>query len=453
MTCFMRCNTPSLAIILSLALLGLPAGFHPAAHAQTGDGLRPQDTPGLVLAKPQAWSKDDQATALEFLAVTNRSGYYEFRTAKNPNYQIPSAKVVKLVIYPVAPQMLSTADERASLQVTLDEFAAISAKFPIAARHLEKALAPLKADAAKYDSGSVKENGQWIAKSTYYRQKAGSLSDLLRQELMAAPDINAVDLSASQYFIGLQDMAKTEPSVRSVVEGIRALYDSLVRKKKRDGLLADLNAPSLGYEQAVELVAQLKALKPEEEARANLFVKSWDTATANAGRLGRQIADTQGQFEAAMPAPDDAAAKVPVISPELSAQIAAMNAAVKQYRAASPPTVILVPLALADAMTACTDNFPALDKQIQGREYLEAKALLDPLTVKADLIGPKTSAVLAGLQKKIGADIGKFQLLRNEAKMLAENDKIEGALKKYQEAYAIIPSKEVSAQIEALQKQ
>lgn len=446
----MRCHTPSLAICFSLALLGLVSS---AVRAQTGDGLRSQDTPGLVLAKPQAWSKDDQATALEFLAVTNRSGYYEFRTAKNPAYQIPAAKVVKLVIYPAPPQTLSTAEERASLQATLDEFAAISAKFPIAARHLDKALAPLKADASKYDSGSVKENGQWVAKSAHYRQKAGSLSDLLRQELMAAPDISEVDLSSNQYFIGLQDMAKTEPSVRPVLDGIKALYDSLVRKKKRDALLTDLNAPSLGYEQAVELVAQLKALKPEEDARANLFVKSWDTAMTSAGRLGKQITDTQGQFENVMPASDQAPAKVPTIPPELAAQIVAMTAAVRQYRAASPPTVILVPLALADAMTSCNDNFSALDKQIQDREYLEAKALLDPLTVKADLIGPRTSAVLAGLQKKIGADIEKFQLLRNEAKMLAENDKIEDALKKYQEAYAIIPSKEVSAQMEILKKQ
>ena len=37
--------------------------------------------------------------------------------------------------------------------------------------------------------------------------------------------------------------------------------------------------------------------------------------------------------------------------------------------------------------------------------------------------------------------------------MLADNDKIEAAMKKYQEAFAIIPSKEIGAQLEALKKQ
>jgi dynactin complex subunit len=57
------------------------------------------------------------------------------------------------------------------------------------------------------------------------------------------------------------------------------------------------------------------------------------------------------------------------------------------------------------------------------------------------------------VQKKVNGDIEKFQSLRNEAKMLAENDKIEAALKKYQQSYAIIPAKDVAAQIDALKKQ
>ena len=69
------------------------------------------------------------------------------------------------------------------------------------------------------------------------------------------------------------------------------------------------------------------------------------------------------------------------------------------------------------------------------------------------IIGPKTSKALSGLQKQLAAGIEKFQALRNEGKMLAENDKIEEALKKYQAAYAIIPAKDVAAQIDALKKQ
>lgn len=443
---------PHLFKIGSLSLLAsLFFSLFPAS-AQTPDGSRAQDKPGIALVKPQAWSKAEQATVLEFLAFTDRSGYYEFRTPKTANYQVPTAKVVKLVIFPETPQFISNAEQRAALQKTLDEFAALSTKFPPATRYLEKALEPLKADAAKYDAGSVKENGQWTPRSAFYKQKAVVLGDLLRTELTSAPKIKEIDLATNQYFLGLQDLAKAEPSVRPMLDASRNLYDSLVRKEDRDALMGQLNAPSPGYEQAADLVRQLKTLKPEEDARANLFVKSWDTAVAKAGKLTKQITGAQTAFENAMPV-SGAAGKAPVISTELSSQLEGLCASVKEYRGGTPPAAIPVPLSLADALTACWNNFPALDRQIQAHEYLEAKSIIDPLSSKADLIGPKTVAVLEGLQKKMAADIERFQLLRNEAKMLAENDKIEAALKKYEEAYAIIPAKDVAAQIEQLKKQ
>lgn len=420
--------------------------------AQTTDSQRTKESPGLALVKPQAWSKEDQATALEFLGFTDHSGYCEFRTARTPNYQVASAKIVKLVIYPDSPKSLTTAEQRASLQKTIDDFAALSAKFPSAARQLDKATVPLKADAEKYDAGSVKDGGQWILRGVYYRQKAAALADLLRPELMAAPRIKEVDLTMNQYFLGLQDLAKAEPSVSGVLEGIRTLYQSLVRKADRDALLNQLNSPAVGFDQAVDLVKQLKALRPGEDARANLFVQSWDTAVANAGKLTTQITDTQTQFEAAMPATVDSV-KVPTLSPELSANLDALADTVKKFRAGSPPPAIHVPLQLADTMRTCGEKFPGMAKQVQAREFLDAKSVLDPLTSQVDIIGPKTAKALSGLQKKLAAEIEKFQALRNEGKMLAENDKIEEALKKYQAAFAIIPAKDVAAQIDALKKQ
>lgn len=423
-----------------------------SAPAQIEDGQHAKDKPGLALVKPQAWSKDDQATGLEFLSYTDRSGYYEFRTEKIPNYQVPTSRLVKLLLYPESPQSLSNAEQRAALQKTLEEFVALSAKFPSAARYLDKAASPLKADAAKYDAGSVKESGQWVSRSNFYRQKATALMNLLRTELMAAPKIREFDLSANQYFLGLQELAKAEPSVGSTLDGARALYDSLVRKEDRLALLGQLNSPSLAYDQAMDLVGQLKTLRPEEDARANLYIKSWDSAVAAAGQLTKQILDVRGQFESSMEGPDDSP-RAPVVTPDLAASLDKMNDAVKQFRAGSPPPVIQVPLPLADAMIACADNFPLLAKKVQAREYLDAKAILDPLSTRANQIGPKTAAALNALQKRLGADIEKFRVLRDEAKMLAENDKIEAALSKYEQAYAIIPTKEIAAQIELLKKQ
>lgn len=438
--------------IFPLLLLSLLASVTHPCLAQTADAQGSKEKPGMALVKPQAWSDEDQATVLEFLAYADRSGYYIFRTAKSSNYQVATSKIVKLVIYPESPQSLTTNEQRATLQKSLEEYAALAARFPTAAKLLDKASAPLKSDAAKYDSGSVKEGGQWILRNAYFKQKATALANLLRPELVAAPSIKEVDLTMNQYYLGLQDLAKSEPSVNVILDSVRALYQSLVRKADREALLNKLNSPTVGFDEAVGLVKQLKALQPGEDARSNLFVQSWDTALANAGQLTKQITDVQAQFEDAMPVPDDSA-KVPAIPADLASSLDKLSEAVKSFRAGSPPPSIRVPVQLADAMAACGEKFPALAKQVQARDYLEAKSVIDPLSNQADIIGPKTSKVLSSLRKRLAADIEKYQALRNEGKMLSENDKIEDALKKYQQAFAIIPSKDVAAQIDSLKKQ
>ena len=448
----MSLHRPTFGKLIRFTVLSCWGLLSSGAPAQTADAQRTKNTAGFALVKPQAWSNSDQASVLEFLTFTDHSGYVEFRTAKIPNYQVATAKIVKLVVYPDGPQFLTTVKQRTALQKIIDEFAALSEKFPAAASQLNKAAAPLKADVAKYDSGNGKDGGQWLLRSTYYKQKATALADLLRPELISAPRIKEIDLDSNQYFLGLQDLAKADSSAQSVVDNIRALYASLVRKVDREELLIQLNAPTITFDQASDLMKKLKTLQPREDARVNLYVQSWDTAVAGASKLTKQITDTQTQFEGAMPGPEDYG-KVPAISPELSTSLGSLADATKAFRSGSPPQAIRVPLQLADAMLACGEKFPGLARQVQAREFLDAKVLLDPLTNQADIIGPKTSKALAELQKKLNGDIEKFQSLRNEAKMLAENDKIEAALKKYQQAYAIIPSKDVAAQIDALKKQ
>ena len=447
----MSLHLRSLGNLLPLLLLGCLVFLPLRAPAQPADSQRGRDKPGLALVKPQPWSKDDQAKVLEFLDVTDHSGYCEFLTPKNPNFQVATSRIVKLIVYPQSPQSLTSAEQRAALQKIVAEFADLSEKFPSAAPQLDKAAAPLKADAAKYDAGNVKDGGQWILRSTLYRQKATTLADLLRPELTAAPRIKEVDLDMNQYYLGLLELAKAEPSVASILEGIRSLYQSLVRKADRDALMNQLNSPTLSFEQAADLVKQLKTLQPAEDARVNLFLQSWDTAVANAGKLTKQIADTRTEFERAMPSAEEPG-KVPAIPPDLSSNLDALAGAVRAFRSGSPPPAIHVPLQLADAMKACGETLPGLAKQVQAHEILDAKAVLDPLSNQADIIGPKTAQALSSLRKKLAAEIEKFQALRNEGKMLAENSKIGEALKKYQQAYAIIPAKDVADQIALLKK-
>lgn len=422
-------------------------GFFPAAFSQQASGA--PEKPGLALVKPQPWSKEDQATVLEFQAVSNHTGYYQFRTAKQPAYQVPTAKVVTVIFYPETPPTLASAAQRAAVQKMVDELAGSAKKFPSAARLLDQASAPLKADLQKYDAGSVKEAGQWLPKSAYFQQKAAALANVLKPEILSAPKIKELVLAEDQYYIGLKELAESEPSVNAVIAGVQVLYDSRVRQEERAEILRQLNSPKISFEEASDLVKKLRGMQPQEDAAANLFLQSWDGAVGKASQLTKQIQGVQEQFEASMATPGSSP---PVLSPELVTSLAGMTAAVRAYRAGSPPPMISVPLPLADALTAFGDNLPVLSKQVAEKQLLDAKSVLDSLVRQAVMIGPKTTEALAGTQTQINGDVEKFLLLRDEAKMLADNANKPAALKKYQQAFELIPEKDIAEQIEAMKK-
>lgn len=438
------------SLVLSLAGTGL-------LTAQTGDGLRPQNKTGIALVKPQPWSSDDQATVLEFQAFTDRTvksspgaGYFVFRTARTPEYQVPAARVVKLVIFPEVPTSLSTAEERAQLEATIKDLEAVAKQVPAAATPLKTPLTALKNDASKYDSGFIKTDGSWVARRDFFRQQASMLVTLARTDIDEAEDIRTFDLNSNQYFRGLQELAATETSLRPLVEGVRGYYDAARRKATRSGLLEKLQRPGLSQRDAEILVAEIRKLRPTEDAKANLFLKQWDEATAAAGELTRQIEEVQGEFENAMAAAEGGA---PVVSPELAGKVNAVSSAVERFRAGNPPAAVTLPLPAADAMKNMVVQLPAITKSVASKQFLDAKESLDPLVRDAGKIGPKTSAALMVLQRHVTGEIEKFVKLRNEAKVLADADKIEEAIAKYEAALSVIPDREVKARIEELKKQ
>ncbi len=435
-----------------LAVCAIPFLSAASLQAQTAVAVgATHEHAGLAMIKPQAWSKPDQATVLEFQAVENRSGYYQFRTASNPANQVQAARVVSVIFFPSTPDQIISNDERAGLQKMIDELAGSAAKFPQAARLIDRALAPLKGDAAKFDSGNIKENSGWTARATYFQKKAAAVAELLRPEMVAASRITDFDLATSHYFISLRELTDAEPSARPVLARIQALYDSMLRKETRADILRQINAGRITLEQATELVAKLKALRPEEDAPANLFVQGWETTVAKAAKLTDRINALGVRFEEsiAKPAEPDAA---PIVPPALAADVGEMSDEVRQFRASSPPPMIRVPLSLADAMSAFVEKLPTLGELAAARELIQAKEILDTIVGQAALIGSKTSSSLDGIKKYVNSELGKFVVLRDEAKMLADNGKAEEAQKKYQQAYAILPAKEIAERMDALKK-
>ena len=170
-----------------------------------------------------------------------------------------------------------------------------------------------------------------------------------------------------------------------------------------------------------------------------------------AAKLSARIDELKSNFEQEMSGKNDATKPV-VVSEDLAAGIRQMTEALKEFRAGSPPPAIPVHGSLADSLAACATGLPDVRKQIEAHQYIEGKTLIAGLLGSAATVGPNTSAAVDVLQKQTTSEIRKFEVLRDEAKLLKTGGKTKEALIKYREAWAVMPDKDVAAQIEALKK-
>lgn len=441
-----------LALICSLLACLLPLA------GQDVDGSSWQEKPGFALVKPQPWSPDNLANVVEFQAFTDRTvkgrqiaGYFVFRNGKTANSQVPAGKIVKLVVFPAAPAQIARAEQRAALQKIIDEYAALGVQFPAAVPVLEKFLSGLRSDAAKFDAGSVKDGGKWIPGAEYRKKKADELANLLRMEITGAQRVRDLNLMASQYYVGLEDLAKTEPAAKAQLDGVRAQYESLRRKEERSELLAKLVAPNPVFENSELYVRTLKTLKPSEDPAARQFIELWDRSLAKAAKLNSKVEELKQGFEKEMAAKKDPA--VPVSpSNDIVARIHVASQELNDYRAGTPPAAIQISTPQAEALAACSEGLAGLAKQLEAREYFDAKVTIAGLIAPAGVVGPNTLAVVEELQKQANSEIAKFQSLRDEAKAMQDTGKANEALMKYREAWAVMPDKDVAAIIETLKK-
>lgn len=407
------------------------------------------DKPGVALVKPQAWSQPGQATAMEFRSFKDRSvktspgaGYFEFTTDRGQTTQIPAGRVVKMVIYPDSPVELVTAEQRQALQKAIDDFTEIGRTFPSAARPLDPSMKMLAAEAAKFDAGNVKIEGAWQPRAAYFRQKAASLVELANADIASAGEDFNIEMN--QYYLGLVDLARSEPSVKPQADAVKAKFDQRRRKIERDALLARLSAPGVTRDQAEPLVAKVRSLSPAEDAAAATFLRNWDTAVATAGELTRVIDEARTAFEA------DLKEGSTTVGDAAAQKAREASALLARFRAGSPPAAIKVPAEAADTMMACVEQLPVVQKRMAERLYFDAKEALDPISSRIAMIGPNSTAAVRAIQQKVTGEIERFSRLRDEAKLLADNKKTAEALKKYEEAYAVIPAPDVAAQIAAL---
>jgi hypothetical protein len=447
-----RITQPCTAILLCLTAVAL--------QSQPGDGFSVQERAGVVLVKPQPWSKDAQATVLEFRAYINRTadgtsgaGYYEFRTKNADRRQVPIGRIVKLVVYPDVQELkeIVSPQDRQGLISNIEEIKAVVAKFPASGTYLDPSIKALNEELAQYDSGKVKTEGGWVPKQTFLKSKAIKLASLLKADIVRAKPPSSLDLEHDPKFIGLEELGETNSDAKKLATEISTQFEKLVRAEKRRDLLARLGKSGTSLAEAEATLNQLKTLEPEEDPKSAACVKIWDSGLATVRAASGEAEEISKSLEREL-ANFSVDGAPPQISQELEKQISGISAKITRFLATNPPTQLASAVGQAVAVCTAGADFKKLRAIFEEKRYIEAKDILDELAHYADLFGPVTTRAVSGLRRQAVGKIEQFTRLRGEAKLLADSGKKPEALAKFEAAFSVIPDSDVGQQIEQIKQ-
>ena len=428
-------------------------------RSQPGDGFNVQERAGVVLVKPQPWSKNAEATVLEFQSFINRTadgtpgaGYYEFRTKNADRRQVQVGRIVKLVVYPDVQELgeIVSARDRQALISRTEEIKAVVAKFPASRACLDPSIKKLNEELAQYDSGKVKTDGVWVSRQAFVKSKAMKLASLLKAEIVRAKPPSSLDLEADPKFIGLKELAEANPDAKRLAMELSAQFEGLVRAEKRSVLVARLGRSSTSLAEAEDTLDQLKAQQPEEDPKSAACVKIWDSGIATVKATSGEAEEISRLLESEVALGVDDAP--PKISPELEKQISSMSVTITRFLATDPPIPLISAVRQAVAVCAAGADFQKLKPIFEERRYMEAKDILDDLARNADLFGPETRRAISGLKRQAVGKIEQFTRLRGEAKLLADSGKKPEALARFEAAFSVIPDSDVGRQIAQLKQ-
>jgi hypothetical protein len=466
-----RCGKRVIANKLDEVVKSLPPMTHPylvillcltavTLQGQPGDGFSVQERAGVVLVKPQPWSKDAEATLLEFQAFINRTadgtpgaGYYEFRTKNADRRQVPVGRIVKLVVYPDVQQLkeIISPQDRQALISRIEEIKAVAAKFPASRIFLDPSIKKLNEELAQYDSGKVKTEGAWVSREAFVKSRAIKLANLLRADMVRAKPPSSFDLEGDPKFIGLKEFAETNPDAKRLVAEISAQFGEFVRAEKRNELLVRLGRSDTSLTEAEAALNRLKALQPDEDPKSATCVRIWDSGIATVRATSAQAEKVSKSLEREL-ATFSADDVPPKISAELEEQISAISGRLARFLATNPPVQLAGAVRRAVAVCTAGADLKKLEAIFEEKRYIEAKDILDELAHHADLVGPETTRAISGLQRQVVGKIEQFTRLRGEAKLLADSGKKPEALEKYEAAFSVIPDSDVGRQIAQLKQ-
>jgi hypothetical protein len=429
--------------ILCAAILIVPL------HAQERDGNTIVQTPGIALVKPQPWSKPAESEVVKFTAFTDRTargsagaGYFVLRLPSGKDTQIPSARVVKLILNPKMPTELVDDSQRRELQKSIDEITAAIAAVPAAAAALNDYLKPLQVAAARYDADEVMVGpNKWETREKNRQSEIAKIELRLRRAMTEAKIKKDFDLNSNADFAKLMELAETDAALKARLDAMKVECAKLVSREEQDAILAKLQSP-LSPSAAALLLDQLKALS-DPSPRTTSVLRQADVASA----LTKDIDTLKQSFESLWNEESLSTGALPDVPADTVAQIDALTSKIAVFHAGAPPAGIWLPSSTFDACVSIKNALPTLQARLTERDYRAAIEGINALSAPTRQIGPKTTEAIESLKSYANGQIAKFSALVDEGNTLLTGTDKKLAVAKFQEALAIMPDANLEKRI------
>lgn len=418
-------------------------------HAQDRDGNTIVQTSGVALVKPQPWSKPSEAEVVKFSAFTDRTargsagaGYFVLRLPSGKDTQIPSARIVKLILQPKTPTELIEDSQRSELQKSIDEMKTAIAAVPAAGTVILEYLKPLQAIASRYDAGEVMTSpDKWETRDKYRQSEILKVESRLRRAMADAKIKKDFDLNSNADFSKLTELAASDAALQARLDAMRVECAKLVSREEQDAILVKLQAP-LSPSAAAILLDKLKSLS-DPSPRTTSVLRQADIAV----ELTKEIDALKLGIESLWNEESLSKGILPTAPADLTSQIGSLTSKLAVFRAGSPPAGIWLPTPAFDACVTLKDALATLQARLTERDYKAAIEGVSALMPSARQIGSKTTAALESIKSYAEGQIAKFSTLVDEGNTLLNGTDKKLAVAKFQEALAVMPDANLEKRI------
>lgn len=423
----------------------LTASSLSAQTSLRGDGRQAVEHAGIVLVKPQEWSKPNEAVVIRFTAYTNRGGYFVLRSPSGQERQVWVKQFVGVpILEPEIPDQILEPADRKALQAEIDKIKSLAAIVPSAAIDLTKFSKPLVDAVQRYDAGEVRIDGSWRPASEYRAIEFYNFEKQLRASMKEYPDKSKFALEENSNFLRLVELSKDNPAFEAKVQAIRTDLENQILAQKEAGILDRLSNTNTADSETQALLGELKGIKNPTEKTTQVLQQA-ESAALIASEIDKLSQALEEHFTTPIPQ-----GETPRLPADLAFQGELLAKQISQFRQSSPPAALRIPEDKAVALVEICSGFSGIAPLFEKQNYVEASSVLSRLSTQATKIGPRTQAVLIAWRNPATQKVDLFSKLRAEGEAAEKAGNTKDAIAKYAEALEVYPNADLSAKIEQL---